>query len=92
MMSGCWEAQVCKAVLKCSQEATLLWTLSKMQESVNCGPIFLLGQMTMPGLSEISLLLLFMEMKASGWVNHALINNFCTSGQHRQQMLSIFVR
>lgn len=68
---------------------TVVW--HKIQKRGNVDPPFL-GQITMPGLTEINWLLLFTEMKAFGWVNHALINNFCTFGQHRQQTLSIFVR
>lgn len=94
MRADCWEAQVCKVVLKNSQEGTLFWSLSGSvrSKSGRCGSTFLLSQITTPGCSEFSLLLLYMEMEAFGWVNPALINNFCTSGQPRQQMLSIFVR
>lgn len=88
------ESQICKTVLKCGWEGTRLWTLScgmRSKRVVMWTPPFL-GQIIMPGLTEINWLLLFMEMKAFGWVNHVLINNFCTFGQHRQQTLSIFVR
>lgn len=95
MRPGCWEALVSKTALKYSWgRDTALDTviLCKIRESGECSLTFLLGEITTPDLSEISLPPLFMEMKVSWWVNYASVNNFRTSDQHRPQMLSIFVR